>query len=301
MNTSKLIVSGCLTAIFGLAGGPAFAGGGDGGNGGCGSLPGWGALKSALTSSITASAGANGGLGFNMWGVIVDNSGIVCAVAFSGGNFTYQWLASRVIAAQKANTANSLSLSKGVTPPGSAVGSGGLALSTANLFSAVQPGGSLYGLQHSNPVDTEVGYGNNEAHGDPASASSFGTTSDPMVGQRIGGVNVFGGGLGLYKGGVRVGGLGVSGDQSCTDHMVAWRTRHTLSLDQLRGVTGPAALFASDPTHPDNIIFDITPNPNGGTGKSVSGFGHATCFNNPPTTTPAPSATATAAGLPAVQ
>src|SRR3989449_5661583 len=29
----------------------------------------------------------------------------------------------------------------------------GLALSTANLYSAVQPGGSLYGLQHSNPVD----------------------------------------------------------------------------------------------------------------------------------------------------
>ena len=79
-------------SLLGSSGGPAFAGGGDGGNGGCGSLPGWGALKSALTSSITASAGANGGLGFNMWGVIVDNSGIVCAVAFSGGNFTYQWL-----------------------------------------------------------------------------------------------------------------------------------------------------------------------------------------------------------------
>jgi hypothetical protein len=29
-------------------------------------------------------------------------------------------------------------------------------LSTANLYSAVQPGGSLYGLQHSNPVDPEV-------------------------------------------------------------------------------------------------------------------------------------------------
>ena len=195
-----------------------------------------------MSSSITASSGANGGLGFNMWGVIVDNSGIVCAVAFSGGNFTYQWLASRVIAAQKANTANSLSLSQGVTPGASAVGSAGLALSTANLFSAVQPGGSLYGLQHSNPVDTDVAYGEGPGNSPPANASSFGTTSDPMVGQRIGGVNVFGGGLGLYKGGVRVGGLGVSGDQSCTDHMVAWRTRHTLNLDQLRGVTGPAAL-----------------------------------------------------------
>ena len=262
-------------------------------DGGCNSLPNWGQLKSALSSSITASSGANGGLGFNMWGVIVDNSGIVCAVAFSGGNFTYQWLASRVIAAQKANTANSLSLSQGVTPGASAVGSAGLALSTANLFSAVQPGGSLYGLQHSNPVDTDVAYGEGPGNSPPANASSFGTTSDPMVGQRIGGVNVFGGGLGLYKGGVRVGGLGVSGDQSCTDHMVAWRTRHTLNLDQLRGVTGPAALFANDPTHPDNIIFDITPNPNGGTGISASGFGHATCFNNP--------SPAALAQLPAVQ
>lgn len=296
MLTGKFVVSGCFTAILGLSAGPALAQSAQssfGGNGGCNSLPNWGQLKSALSSSITASSGANGGLGFNMWGVIVDNSGIVCAVAFSGGNFTYQWLASRVIAAQKANTANSLSLGKGVTPAGSAVGVAGLALSTANLFSAVQPGGSLYGLQHSNPVDTEVAYGEVPGQSPPANASTFGTTSDPMVGQRIGGVNVFGGGLGIYKGGVRVGGLGVSGDQSCTDHMVAWRTRHTLNLDQLRGVTGPAALFANDSTHPDNIIFDITPNPNGGTGISASGFGHATCFNNPSPTA--------LAQLPAVQ
>ena len=167
-----------------------------------------------------------------------------------------------------------------MTPGASAVGSAGLALSTANLFSAVQPGGSLYGLQHSNPVDTDVAYGEGPGNSPPANASSFGTTSDPMVGQRIGGVNVFGGGLGLYKGGVRVGGLGVSGDNSCTDHMVAWRTRHTLNLDQLRGVTGRRP-FLRDSTHPDNIMFDITPNPNGGTGISASGFGHATCFNNP--------------------
>ena len=65
----------------------------------------------------------------------------------------------------------------------------------------------------------------------------------------------------LYKGGVRVGGLGVSGDTSCTDHMIAWRTRSNLGLDRVRGVGGPAAAFAGDATHPDNIIFDITPNP----------------------------------------
>jgi Haem-degrading len=282
MFSGKFFVSGCFGAILGVLAGPALA---DNGFGGCSSLPSWSVLKGALTSSITPSNGGNGGFGFNMWGVIVDNSGIVCAVAFSGGNFTYQWLASRVIAAQKANTANSLSLSKGVTPAGSAVGAAGLALSTANLFSAVQPGGSLYGLQHSNPVDTDVAYGNQPGSGPndppPANASNFGTTSDPMVGQRIGGVNVFGGGLGLYKGGVRVGGLGVSGDASCTDHMVSWRTRHTLNLDQFQGVTGPAAVFAGDTMHPDNIIFDIAQNPYGGTGISKSGFGHATCFNTP--------------------
>jgi hypothetical protein len=36
--------------------------------------------------------------------------------------------------------------------------------------------------------------------------ADFGSTKDPMVGKRIGGVNVFGGGLGLYKDGKRVGG-----------------------------------------------------------------------------------------------
>jgi Haem-degrading len=301
MRTSRLIASGSCIAMLALFAGPAFADG-NGGGGGCSSLPGWSALKKALSNSTTASSGANGGLGFNMWGVIVDNSGIVCAVAFTGQNFTYQWLGSRVIAAQKANTGNLFSLAKGVTPAGSAVGLSGLALSTANLFSAVQPGGSLYGLQHSNPVDTFVAYGNEAGYGNnPASSGTFGTPSDPMVGQRIGGINVFGGGLGLYSKGVRVGGLGVSGDQSCTDHMVAWRTRNALNLDQLQGVTGPAALFAGDTAHPDNIIFDITPNPYGGTGISASGFGHATCFNNPPTTVPPPAANSTAAGLPPVQ
>jgi hypothetical protein len=263
--------------MLGLFVGPAWAD--------CSKLPGQAALRSALTSSLTAggsSGGANGGLGFNMWGTIVDESGIVCAVAFTGANSSYQWLASRVISAQKANTANSLSLSKGVTPGGSDVGTAGLALSTANLYSAVQPGGSLYGLQHSNPVDPDLAYGDSAGGqgNPPANASTFGTTSDPMIGKRIGGVNVFGGGLGIYKGGVRVGGLGVSGDTSCTDHMVAWRARHALNLDQFQGVNGPAKIFAGDSTHPDNIIYDITPNPNGGTGNSKTGFGHPTCFQS---------------------
>ena len=86
MLTGKFVVSGYFAATLGLLAGPAMAGGGGGGgNGSCNSLPGWSALKNALTSSITP---ANGGLGDNMWGVIVDPSGIVCAVAFSGASYT---------------------------------------------------------------------------------------------------------------------------------------------------------------------------------------------------------------------
>ena len=99
-------------------------------------------------------------------------------------------------------------------------------------------------------------------------------------GSAIGGVNVFGGGLALYDSDHNiVGAIGVSGDTSCADHNIAWRTRHRLNLDHLGTViVGPAGLFAGDPTHPDNIIYDITANPAGGTGNSASGFGHPSCF-----------------------
>jgi uncharacterized protein GlcG (DUF336 family) len=263
MNIQRWVISGSITLGLSLLACPAFAD--------CSALPSWRALKAALTSAVAAS---NGGLGFNMWGTLVANDGTVCAVAFSGGDFTAQWLGSRVISAQKANTANDFSLGTG-TPP-SSLFPNGLSLSTANLYSAVQPGGSLYGLQHSNPVDTGVAYNNGQDQ-----AITFGTANDPMVGRRVGGVNVFGGGLGLYRGGVKIGGVGVSGDTSCTDHSVAWRVRNTLGLDQLGAVGG----VSGDPKRPDNIIFDITPNPNGGTGISAGGFGHPTCLNPVPVNT----------------
>jgi uncharacterized protein GlcG (DUF336 family) len=200
----------------------------------------------ALLAALKAARGqANGGFNLDMWGTIVDRDGIVCAVAFTGDGRGDQWPGSRVISAQKANTANAFSLPA-------------LVLSTANLYTAVQPGGSLYGLQHSNPVDTSVAYG-----GDPA---RYGQEDDPMVGHRIGGVNVFGGGLALYgPGGVLLGALGVSGDSSCADHNIAWRTRHNLNLDVVPGgVSG-------DASRPDNIVYDIK------NGTSASGWGHPKC------------------------
>ncbi|PYV67047.1 MAG: hypothetical protein DMG97_28115, partial [Acidobacteria bacterium] len=116
---------------------------------------------------------------------VVDRDGVVCAVAFTGVNRGAQWPGSRVISAQKANTANAFSLDSSSNTGGSGQPNG-LALSTANLYSAVQPGGSLFGLQESNPVDTQVAYG--------GPSSNYGAPQDSMVGHKVGGINVFGGG-----------------------------------------------------------------------------------------------------------
>lgn len=214
----------------------------------CRDVPSHATLRAALEA---ARAQPNGGFNLEMWATVVNRDGVVCAVAFTGNDRGDQWPGSRVISAQKANTANAFSLP-------------GLALSTANLFTATQPGGSLFGLQHSNPVDTDVAYGGNPANN--------GRPNDPMVGGRIGGVNVFGGGLALYNAdGTLVGAVGVSGDSSCADHNIAWRTRHTLNLDFVPGgVSGDAA-------RPDNIVYDITPQPGQMPGVSASGWGHAAC------------------------
>lgn len=246
----------------------------------CKDLPSFSALKAALVQAV---ATENSGLNNQMWATLVNRDGVVCAVAFSGVDRGAQWPGSRAISAQKANSANAFSLD----PSSSSNGSGqpvGLALSTANLYSAVQPGGSLFGLQESNPVDTSVAY---------RGPSFFnGTSNDPMAGEKIGGINVFGGGLALYASGHKiVGGVGVSGDTSCADHNIAWRVRNNLGLDHMAAtgsqgaVPGPASLFAGDATHPDNIIFDINANPNGGTGNSTSGFGHPSCLNTAGSTT----------------
>ena len=235
-----------------------------GGRSSCRGLPTFSQLKAALDAAVQTETS---GLNNHMWATIVNRDGIVCVVAFSGTDRSAQWPGSRVISAQKANTANSFNLDNHSSSNGSGQATG-LALSTANLYSATQPGGSLYGLQHSNPVDTEDAY--------KGPSTNYGTPNDPLVGLKVGGVNVFGGGLGLYDSSKQVvGGLGASGDTSCADHNIAWRVRHALALDYLSGVAGVNA----DPTRPDNIIFDIVPNPFGGTGTSAGGFGHPMCLN----------------------
>jgi uncharacterized protein GlcG (DUF336 family) len=203
-------------------------------------LPDHNTLRSQLRAVLEEQ---NGGLGFEMWATILDRNGKVLDVVFSGTQLGDQWPGSRVISAQKANTANAFSLE-------------GFALSTANLYAAVQPGGSLFGLQESNPVDPRVAYA--------GPVSAYGTAHDPMIGRRIGGINVFGGGLALYSAeGQLLGGLGVSGDTSCTDHIIGWKLRHALNLDNVPA--GP-----DEDSGTDNIIY---------ADDELDGFEHPICFD----------------------
>jgi uncharacterized protein GlcG (DUF336 family) len=177
----------------------------------------------------------------------------VVAVVYSGAKEGDQWQGSRLISAQKANTAMNFSLDAAYA------GFSGLALSTANLYSATQPGGSLFGLQEANPINEDVAYGGDIAN--------YGTASDYMIGRRIGGTNVFGGGFPLYDAaGNLVGAVGVSGDTSCADHAIGWKTRFYLGLANVPGGVSP------DGT--DNIIYDIDDS-----GHSASGFGHPHCLD----------------------
>lgn len=216
----------------------------------CGALPDHASLTSVLRQVVSpGQPDANGGLGNHVWAVVVNRAGIICAVTRSGETYGDQWPGSRTIAGEKAFTANAFSLPS-------------FALSTANLFWPAQPENSLYALASSNPVRAEVFYS-----GD---ATSWGTTDDPAAGHRGGGTTVFGGGLALYTPeGELVGGLGISGDESCTDHVIAWNVRHRANLDNVpAGVTEAGS---------DNIVHDLAVDPESGRMTSASGYGHPTC------------------------
>jgi len=209
----------------------------------CKELPGNISLKTQLNIARKAS---NGGIDLDLWGTVVNRFGYICAVAYTGSDSVAQWPGSRLISAEKANTANSFSLTN-------------LAISTANLYSVTQPGGFLFGLQESNPLNVVVAY--------KGPLNLYGTNIDPLVGKKIGGIVAYGGGLALYNPeGKLIGAIGVSGDTPCADHNIAWKVRHGLNLDHV-----PAGLVGG--ANKDNIIFDID-----NAGKSASGWGHPLCL-----------------------
>lgn len=152
-----------------------------------------------------------------MWAAVVDRNGVLCGVSKSNAD---AWPGSRAIAIAKAETANDFSNDL-------------LALSTANLYGPTQPGGSLYGLNNSNPFNPRFNAPANDLE-----------TGKGFV---VGGIITFGGGVALYSGGQVIGGLGVSGDSSCADHAVAFRMRKLARLDAV-----PSGVA---PDNTDNIIY----------------------------------------------
>ena len=186
------------------------------------------ALQSKLTTVVTS---GNGGIfkPNRMWSAIVDRKGRLCSVAVIGD----AWPGSRAIAIAKASTANYFS-------------NDGLPLSTANLYSATQPGGSLYGLNNSNPFNPFL------------LPQGSGTGFVP------GGIITFGGGVPLYKGGKVIGGLGVSGDSACADHVIAYRMRALAALTD--GIPAGVGFNGTD-----DIDYFVPP-------AGPSGFKHPHCF-----------------------
>lgn len=183
----------------------------------CKGLPSEKQLRDLLVQSQTAGGDA-GGLfhGTRMWGALVNRDGEVCAFTTSTADPTQVWPGSQAIAKAKAYTANAFSLDT-------------LALSTARLYTFTQPGHSLWSLGQSNLF-------NPNALATPSGQSN----GDDRI---AGGLIFFGGGVPLYSNGKIIGGLGVSGDTSCTDHEIAKRVRN------LAGLNPPGGALIDDITY----------------------------------------------------
>ena len=180
--------------------------------GNCNGLPSASALAKLLVTAPT-SGGEAGGLfhGTRMWGAVVDRDGVICSYAASMTDPTQVWPGSQAIAKSKAYTANAFSLDS-------------LALSTAMLYTFTQPGHSLWSLGQSNPFNPQFLA--------PTGGQGGGKN------QIAGGMIFFGGGVPLYSGGKIIGGLGISGDTSCTDHEIAKRVRDLAGLNPPGGKAG---------------------------------------------------------------
>jgi uncharacterized protein GlcG (DUF336 family) len=204
-----------ITVALVLATSPAWSDQNNGatqpGNANCKGLPTASQLREFLNAA-PGTGGTVGGLfdGTRMWAAVVNRDGEICAYATGGSpaaaaDSRSVWPASQAIAKAKAFTANSLNVDD--VPP----------LSTARLYTLVQPGHSLYGVNHSNPFDPKYNI--------PPSGNG------PSRGQIAAGLITFGGGVALYSGSRVMGGLGVSGDTACADHEIAKRVRMLAGMD----------------------------------------------------------------------
>ena len=200
----------------------------------CNDLPSSDDLKKLLLQAPSDGGSAGGMFDGKMeWAAVVNRQGVLCAVAVATEAPASSWQGSAAIAKAKAYTANAFSTDT-------------KAISTARLYTMAQPGHSLYGAASANPFNPEC----------------LGTSKDAVnagKGKVCGGTIVFGGGVPLYKGKTRVGGLGASGDTSCADHEIAKRMRHLAKLDPEMG------------EYADDIVYTKADGP--------SEFAHPLCDN----------------------
>ena len=186
----------------------------------CNGLPSETQLQQFLVAA-PSTGGDAGGLfhGTLMWAAIVNREGVICSYVTSTSDPSKVWPGSQAIAKAKAFTANAFS-------------NDALPLSTARLYTFTQPGHSLWSLGQSNPFNPFFLARPNGHDGGKE--------------QVAGGMIFFGGGVPLYSGGRIVGGLGISGDTSCTDHEIAKRVRSLAGLDPTGGSAEDDILYPSD-------------------------------------------------------
>jgi uncharacterized protein GlcG (DUF336 family) len=212
MQRVAVLAVGIIAANFSA---PAF----DNDKANCSGLPTEAHLK-ALLAAAPGTGGDAGGLfhGTRMWVAVVNRSGQLCASATSQDDNAQVWPGSQAIAKAKAYTANAFSLDI-------------LPLSTARLYTFTQPGHSLWSLGQSNLFNPKF--------------LDAPDASDEQNGKIAGGLIFFGGGVPLYRGGKIVGGLGISGDTSCTDHEIAKRVRTAAGLNPAGGAAADDITYTS--------------------------------------------------------
>jgi uncharacterized protein GlcG (DUF336 family) len=217
------VAAGCDRANIGAARGETTKGAPQNSNtnqgasakGSCDDLPKEDDLKRLLKDA--PGKGEAGGLagGRFEWAAVVNREGALCAVVTSTDDVTAPWPGSRAIAIAKAFTANAFS--SDTTP-----------LSTARLYTLSQPGHSLWGIAAGNPF-------NPDCLAKPSQAAD--------TGKVCGGTIAFGGGVPLYRGQRRVGGLGASGDTACADHEIAKRMREETNMNPPKGAAADDIVF----------------------------------------------------------
>jgi len=257
MRAGSWIVPGVLLSVLGLAAGCQQGGGGESKNkaevpasaatpgapataagsreheADCKVLPSPEDLRRMLIAA-PQTGGDAGGLagGRKQWAALVNRDGELCAVVVSTDDPAASWPGSRNIAIAKASTANAFSTDD-------------KPLSTARLYTLTQPGHSLWGAGAANPFNPLCG-------GSPRD-------NGKGNGKVCGGSIVFGGGLALYKGGVRVGGLGSSGDTACTDHEISKRIRKQAGLEP-QGGSGVDDITYAKADGPSIFTHPLCPN-----------------------------------------